>query len=47
MKQTKKCICGHTHIAYVGDLGKNNDETGYDRISECPECECENFKELK
>ncbi len=36
--------CEHTHIGYVGDLGENNDKSGYDRLPMCSECDCENWK---
>ncbi len=39
--------CGHTHIGLVGDLGRNNDETGQYRLSMCSDCYCENFKNGK
>jgi hypothetical protein len=38
------CKCGHNHINFVGDLGKYNDEEGFDLISSCCYCNCENFK---
>ena len=41
------CVCGHNHIALVGDLGKDNDEMGWDLISACQYCNCENFKRRK
>jgi hypothetical protein len=40
------CVCGHNHIYYVGDLGKDEDEEGYDLIPSCVYCDCENFKRL-
>ena len=43
-KKYKCKNCGHTHIVYVGDLGENDDEPGYDRFTECSECDCENWK---
>jgi hypothetical protein len=38
------CKCGHNHIYYVGDLGEDQDEEGYDLISSCCECDCEKFQ---
>jgi len=43
----KLCKCGHDHISYVGDLGKNQDEAGWDRIIECEKCNCESFEAKK
>lgn len=42
-----ECQCGHNHIQYVGDLGENGDEEGYDLIEECCYCDCESFKPIK
>lgn len=45
MKRIEKlCKCGHNHISFVGDLGENKDETGYQRIDECESCSCEKFE---
>jgi hypothetical protein len=41
------CKCGHNHIQFVGDLGEDEDEEGYDLISSCCYCDCENFKSAK
>jgi len=40
------CKCGHDHIGWVGDLGSNDDESGWDRIPECIEtgCDCEHYE---
>ncbi len=40
------CKCGHDHKALVGDLGKNEDEQGYENLMECQYCDCESFKEI-
>ena len=50
-----ECECGHNHVHFVGDLGPNNDEEGYDLIEECgyysvenneyvDVCDCQKFK---
>ena len=43
INQNIVCVCGHTHITEVGDLGPNNDEIGLYRLTECTKCDCENF----
>jgi len=42
-----RCKCGHRHREYVGDLGENGDEEGYDIIMECTICDCERFEVQK
>ena len=37
------CKCGHEHISYAGDLGKNNDKEGYVRLLSCDKCNCEKY----
>lgn len=41
---TKNCKCGHSHISFVGDLGENKDEPGYQLIDECEKCDCEKYE---
>ena len=43
----KICKCGHSHKSLVGDLGKNNNEVGYDIILECEKCDCESYEVSK
>ena len=39
----KKCKCGHTHIAETG--GEDGYTITKERLTECCECDCENYKE--
>ena len=43
----KICVCGHSHMGLVGDLGEHEDELGYDFLPECCECDCENYKPMR
>ena len=38
------CKCGHHHITFVGDLGKDEDELGYERFIGCSSCKCEEYE---
>ena len=40
------CTCGHTHKEWVGDLGENQDEEGWDIVLECSKCDCESYHEV-
>ena len=42
-----ECKCGHNHVQFVGDLGKYEDEEGYNLITSCCSCDCENFRRKK
>jgi len=44
---SQECECGHSHVSYVGDLGEDQDEPGYQRINECDRCHCENYKKKR
>ena len=39
----KKCKCGHSHIAYCGELMSEGE--GYYRINECVKCSCEDWED--